>query len=294
MSNLDLINAYFGNEMTAMERQEFEENLQKDAELKKEFDFQKEIIHAVKESRKAQLKAMLNNVPVSGGTAGGAASFGKTASVIATIGLAALGVYFLWPDESENDIPAQDETTIVMPEDKGTESAPSPKIEEQLPEKAETDVKEEADPKIEEYIPEENTQQPADEDIALTPEINTPDIVPSFDTSDDLNDSLEAPGNKLSAEIYDNNSSLDVEINSDHKKYNFHYQFTNSKLFLFGAFDQGLYEILEINEQDNKTLFLYYKNKFYYLRTDQTKILPLEPVQKESLIKRLENTRVQD
>ena len=100
MSNTDLINAYFGNEMTDVERQDFEARLQNDPELKSEYNFQKEIVDAIKEARRADLKSMLDKVPVSGGSTGANVSVGKVVSAVVVTGLVGLGIYYMWPEES--------------------------------------------------------------------------------------------------------------------------------------------------------------------------------------------------
>lgn len=295
MSNTDLINAYFRDEMTAVEKQNFEENLEKDAELKREFDFQKDIIEAVKQSRRAQLKAMLDKVPVGGstvgGSTGGSTALGKAALVVAVTGLIGLGAYYLWPDNMDNMPASKNETTIVAPAEDENNTAASPDKKEEEPVLPKNELKRNKaaeTPRTETPIAE---QPAAGDKKTVTPEINKPDMAPAFETQEEVTDSLKAPGSNLSSKSYNNHASLDVEIISDNKKLNFHYQFKSGKLHLYGSFDQGLYEILEINDSHSSTLFLYYKGEFYHLKTDEVKVTPLEAVKKQSLIDRLEATR---
>ena len=297
MSNSDLINAYFGNEMTDAERHTFESRLQKEAQLKKEFEFQKEIVDVIKQTRKAELKAMLDKVPVSGAAATSGTS--KALTTAAVIGIMALGAYYFWPNDEEASTP-----TAVTVE----QTIDEPKNDQQ-PQVSVTEVEPEETVESPAVIEQDEVSTPeevvASNDIvetpvvskeevnasAGTPEINTPNPQTSFDTQEDLNDSLEAPGGKLVSKPGEDHATLDVEINNTHKNFTFHYQFKSGKLFLYGSFDRSLYEILEINHQEGKAMFLYYRDKFYYLSAEQSKIAPLEPVKESSLIDKLEKAR---
>lgn len=292
MSNLDLINAYFGNEMTDVEKQEFESKLQNDTELKKEFDFQKEVVDAIKEARRADLKSMLNKVPVGGGSSG-AVTLGKVISAVTVVGIITLGVYYLWPDEPQKDIVKQDEVSMVAPSENKEVEKTEPEASPATPAPEEEKVVESKKPAENNTAGETIERQPetATEKTTSEPEISKPDLVPAFDTQEDANDSLEAPGGNMVAKSGEDYSTLDVEVDNTNKNFTFHYQFKSGKLFLYGSFDKGLYEILEINSHGTKTLFLYYKDKFYPLRTDQVKIVPLEPVKEPSLIEKLKKAR---
>lgn len=293
MSNTDLINAYFGNEMTDVERQEFETRLQNDPELKREFNFEKEIVDAIKEARRVELKSMLDKVPVSGGS-GSTVTTGKVFTALAVTVLVGLGIYLVWPEDQQPV--EQNQITMTEPsENTEAEAVEETEVEETEPvkEKAEKETTTEitTEPQPEEVITEEKAVTP--EPVIVKPEINTPDIAPNFETSEEMTDSLEAPGSNMASGNYEDHASLDVEIDNTNKNFSFHYQFKSGKLFLYGSFDKGLYEILEINSRGEKTLFLYYKDKFYPLNTNQVKIVPLDPVKDSSLIEKLKKARVE-
>ena len=80
MSQFDLIEDYLTNRLDENARATFETQMNADPELRAEVGLQKGIIEGVKSARAAELKAMLNNVPVGGATT---ALTGKI--VIATI-----------------------------------------------------------------------------------------------------------------------------------------------------------------------------------------------------------------
>lgn len=291
MSNTDLINAYFGNEMSDMERQEFEARLQNDPELKREFNFEKEIVDAIKEARRVELKSMLDKVPVGGG-ASSTVTTGKVLTALAVTVLVGLGIYLVWPEDQQPveqkqitlTEPAEDAEIVIEPEVEETEPVKEEVKEETTPETT-------TEPQPEEVITEEKAV--TSEPVTVKPEINRPDIAPTFETSEEMTDSLEAPGSNMASSNYEDHASLDVEIDNTNKNFSFHYQFKSGKLFLYGSFDKGLYEILEINSRGEKTLFLYYKDKFYPLNTNQVKIVPLDPVKDSSLIEKLKKARVE-
>ena len=85
-------------------------------------------------------------------------------------------------------------------------------------------------------------------------------------------------------------SHIQVETDSSSKKYNFHYQFNNGKLQLFGPFDKSLYEILEING-DNHAVFLFYRENYYLLDEQQNQITKLQLIKDSALLKKLKEYR---
>ena len=64
MKNFEKLEAYFNNELNDSEKNDFLEEVGSNTELKSEYIFQKEVIDGIKEARKTELKAMLDNVPI--------------------------------------------------------------------------------------------------------------------------------------------------------------------------------------------------------------------------------------
>jgi hypothetical protein len=85
-------------------------------------------------------------------------------------------------------------------------------------------------------------------------------------------------------------SHIAVETEASNAKYHFHYQFINSKLVLYGAFDKSLYEILEINGE-HRTVFLFYKGSYYLLNEKESHVTPLEAIKDAALLRRLKEYR---
>ena len=64
MENFEKVEAYFNNELNDSEKNDFLNEVESNAELKSEYNFQNEVINGIKEARKAELKAMLDKVPI--------------------------------------------------------------------------------------------------------------------------------------------------------------------------------------------------------------------------------------
>jgi hypothetical protein len=64
MSKFELVDDYLMNRLTESERAAFEQQISSDPSLKGDLELQKNILEGIKKARAAELKAMLNNVPV--------------------------------------------------------------------------------------------------------------------------------------------------------------------------------------------------------------------------------------
>src|SRR5258706_16033058 len=93
MSNFELIDDYLTNRLGEQERVSFEQRLGSDPALKADVDLQKHIVAGVKKTRAAELKAMLNNVPVGGGFSSGPMA-GKIAAGVIAVGIVATPPFF--------------------------------------------------------------------------------------------------------------------------------------------------------------------------------------------------------
>src|SRR5258706_4733435 len=127
MSNFELIDDYLTNRLGEQERVSFEQRLGSDPALKADVDLQKHIVAGVKKTRAAELKAMLNNVPVGGGFSSGPMA-GKIAAGVVAVGVAATSLYFfLSPTGSPSREPAvifKKQTEPPASTKKPTEGAP--------------------------------------------------------------------------------------------------------------------------------------------------------------------------
>ncbi|MBL3658480.1 hypothetical protein [Fulvivirga sediminis] len=316
MSEVEKIDAYFGNEMTEAEQIDFENSVQNDPTLKKEFEFQNDIVNALRETRKAELKAMLNKVPVSGSMSTSSSfSVGKIASLIVGAAIMGVSVYFLTNSDAAGSLATESttETQPVKPETLLESAVPSEKSNSQqdliATESTQLSSSESNDATVQSFSGVESSPKNSENKMNTTtsstveseeqkvvvskPEINKP-VISNFNDATNNTDSLEAPGGSLVNKTYKEQRSMEVEIEEGSKKHNFHYHFVNGKLFLLGDFDKNLYEILEINTTTDKAIFLYYKGLYYNLDKNQEKISALTPIKDNSLVEKLERIRSEE
>ena len=279
MSNFELIDDFLTNRLGDQEKTSFEQQMNSDPALKADVELQKQILRSVKKARAAELKAMLNNIPISGGYTTGI-SAAKLAAVVGTAALVGTALYFyLKPEELEkkpevsvtqNEITTpvqQDEAPVIEHKEIKKQSA---RIQSEVEVKKQ-EVKKESVKPITMNQPKIEVADPSDELV----ENSSTDIVKGQNNNSGVT-----------------NSHIEVEMDSSNKKYFFHYQFAQGKLLLYGSFDKGLYEILEING-DKKSVFLFYKDNYFMLDEKQKKIASLEPIKDGMLLKKLKDYRNQ-
>lgn len=273
MSQIELIEDYLTNRLDDSASKAFEQQMQGDPQLQAEVNIQRAIIEGVKSARAAELKAMLNNVPISGATS--SALTGKIA--IATISTAIIGtaLYFGLRTNPAEQPPVE-----------------QPAIEESISQQNIEPEAIETVPEVTEEVAKEETNKPKKK---ATPKSSSPKVVsPNIDVVDltkDMEDSKEETSvPKLSEKPEVITSNLEVETDNTNKSYSFHYQFKDGKLLLYGPFDASLYEIIEINGGSHH-VFLYYKNSYYHLDELEQQVTPLIMIRDFELLAKLEQFR---
>jgi len=271
MKEYENIENYFDGNMTPEEMENFEELVSSNPELKAEFDFQKDIIDNIKEARKADLKAQLDLVSIpSAGTATGVVS--KIISGAVIIGGIGYSVYYfntMPPPEFDK----QKEKELITQEDEINES-----IGDQI-----TSTDEPSQEPVESKVEQTNERQ------IQSPEPVAPDVIEEFSDEEENND-LEMPEADLSTSVGSISTGVSIEINDD-PEFNFHYKFEKNNLFLYGRFNDDIYEILENKDPVNGGLFLYFKEKFYRLDKTNQEIMPLEEITDQETNRRLEEIK---
>lgn len=277
MNNFELIDDYLTNHLGDAEKVAFEKQLASDPSLKADVALQKHILEGVKKARAAELKAMLQKVPV-----GGSASFNfpmlRMAAGVVGAGLliAALSFYFKNGKEVPN-MSSSIEDSINKTDPKDFEPLEEPTVAPIQPtENKEKKATETLDKKLNNSKKE--SVKPTEQ---VTPKVDV--IDPSDEMIDNNEKSTIAKETSKSAITA---SHIEVDVDSANKKYSFHYQFSKGKLMLYGSFDKALYEILEINGESH-SVFMFYKDNYYLLNEKQTSITLLEPIKDKSLIAKL-------
>jgi hypothetical protein len=275
MNNFELIDDYLTNRLEESERVAFEKQLDSDLSLRADLEFQKSILEGVKKTRAAELKAMLQKVPV-----GAIASFDfpmlRMAAAIVGAGLLLTALTFYFRNGETPKMATSIEDSINKKIDSNDfellEEPIAPVIENKNEKEAEKDEVKKSNLKDEIS----NTESPKIE--AVDPSIEMID-----------NSSKGNSGKEIGKTVIAG-SHVDVDIDSSNKKYSFHYQFNKEKLILYGPFDKTLYEILEINGETH-SVFMFYKNAYYILDETKSTVTLLEPIKDKALITKLSEYR---
>lgn len=282
MSNFEKIDEYLTNRLSEQDRETFEQQLGTDSALKAEVEFQTQIIESLKKARVAELKEMLNKVPVD--------SVIKYPALKIAAGLIGAAVIvsagYLYYSNNKSELPVTVPTiedSIVQTEDTQPSEAEEKKdiIEQPIePETSTTQQKALSPAQVPSSRPSDKgeTSQPVDKPAL--------DVI---DPSEELTESTPTRGNSNAKPVL-TIPKMNVEVDSSSKKYPFHYQFKDGKMILFGSFDKSLYEIIEINGGSH-SVFLYHKENYYKLDESKNEITPLEPVKDKALIQKLKDYR---
>jgi len=286
----NLLDGFFEGTLSTSEETALMKRMETDVDLKSEFDFQKDIIATIRETRKLELKNRLDNIDIK--WYHNISNTWKVAATATIITVAALtAYYFIDMQETLNtriDL-AQSEILNKAIETKTTDIPKKPlasnteEIKEPIVERRTPAIRVSEDSEI---VNNDAVTQPAIE-TEQTVEVFVPDVIEEFEEVDNikLEDATSGDINTMTPSREDLHSS--VEINTVlHKKYNFHYNFSHGRLTLYGNFEDVPYEIIEINSASGKRFYLNYKDNFYNIINTNT-IIPLEPVTNESLINEL-------
>jgi hypothetical protein len=293
---LELLDRYIANGLKGEEKAAFEQLLNADPELKREYTLQQNIAEGIRQARRVQLKTMLSNIPVPAPT-GGEAVLAKTLAGLLVAGAIGAGVY-LYLKPGKDTTAAQQETpsTEVKPESViSSDTAPAtetPAIAQ--PEQHETATA----PAPTEQAPTVTTTKPArPKDTAAAaaqePTMAKPNVT-VFDPSEEGGNTGAHDDGSLresSSEPKSSKAEIEVRTDSNNKKYTFHYQFKEGKLYLYGSFEKNLYEIMEFFSDNKRTVFLFYKESYYLLNEESDKIRPLTPINDPVLLKKLTDYR---
>lgn len=289
--DLELLDDYLSNRLKGPERIEFERRLETDASLQNELALQRELVEGIRAARVAELKTMLSQLPVPPASGGSiAAKFAAWAIAIAVVGL---GSYYLW-QSTTTDQPAPAETSAIQSDESVVTDEPAQ--EEQPADEATTPPAEDDAEAPAAVDADASAEQPAvKEETADAPRVSPPiqrDVTPydptrELETPNGRPEPLSDPGEPHNLE-----SSIVVEVVDTGRRNDFHYQFKDGKLYLLGSFEKDLYEIMEFFNDDNKrTVFLYYNSAYYLLDETRSEPTPLTAITDPELLQKLRNYR---
>jgi len=288
LTHEQLVGSYLDNEMSEIERLEFENQLLHDSELREEYNFQKDLINGIKEVRRVELKARLDNIPINTPLY---QTIGFKSVIVASISAGiGFGAYYLF---NQNDDLEISEINITQKQEITVEQESVPEIPEAIApiinDKKKSEQK--AETSAEKIFPPVamNTEEEAQEEPKIIqPNVIEPDVVEGFEDEDFTSEEINVENQINDLEKVKENVESTVEIATVKDRRNkFHYKFFENKLFLLGDFNDMPYEIIELNTSSGKSYFLFYNDSFYKLESEQLKPTPLERIENDSLVNEL-------
>lgn len=285
---LDRIDDFLQGKLDANELKEFQKQFNSDEKLRKEVEFQKMIKDGLIEVRKLELKNRLNNIAIESNF--NWLNVGIAAS-IAFVGLLSYGIYSKQASESKPvivetksiEIKKEADPTLSKEKDsKVNQTTFNAEIEKDITVKSTKRYKKAV---IEVSKPEPNIE--LEEETLSVNDVNAP--VP-HDISVhhvDKHDHGVSPNGKIEQVGAVNISSL--KVNTEKNKDKFHYKYFDDKLVLAGDFSKGPYELIELNKNQEKKLYLYYDGSFYELHYGKSNFENLVEINQTRLIKELKN-----
>ena len=296
----ELVSRFLDGEMSKSEISDFENQLSNNPEMQEEMQLQKDVIQGIEDVRRLELKARLDGLQVPASNAIQYVGL-KVAALVSITIMLGFGAYYYFDDPVEESVDPMEIAEIKKPveepviiSEKPVESVEKeePVVEEEVKTKKEKkkNKRKESSKKENEVVEEKTLAKEAN--TIPNPEIVKPDIALEFDNSESIDgesDGFEID-NTMDAINKAESGKVEVEMVSDKKK-NFHYQFYNKKLYLHGDFSDMPYEIIEFNAEKDKFYYLYYKDQYYGLKTNQSKVTPLNAISDSELIRELELIR---
>lgn len=278
--DFELLDDYLSNRLNGEDKLSFEKKLKADPELAKELNVQQSLIDGIRKVRATELKAMLNNIPVSAVQTGSNSILTKTATWVVVAGIVATGIY-LYFNASKTNEPVKEQLPVEQSEVEPSQPAA---IEPSQPE-----IK-----TITEPTKEESPVEQKSEDVAVAaPEVKQPTLEvydPTREETDEAIRKFELEQLEIISKAFVT-SSIEVETDNANRKLSFHYMFKNGKLVLYGAFEEHLYEILEFISGEKRTVVLFYKTNYYLLDINKDNPTPLSPIRDQTLLKKLKEYR---
>ncbi|MFN0048135.1 MAG: hypothetical protein ACKVOU_03310 [Cytophagales bacterium] len=263
---------------------------------------------AIKENRMMALKARLDAVNVAnvGGNGSASSTFAKyfslkiAATVVATLGVG-VSTYFFTQSQIAAANDSNIATTQNLIQDSITQDiSATPKNNDEMLAVADlpvaTEITENAKPVIIEKA--EKFEPKAKKSIFSSKKSKV-----SANGEEMLNGKFEdGSEGEIKSQIPQAPSNVPAEDNALHAsdvdiknvqdgKYNYHYMLKESTLFLYGNFDASPYEILEFNEKDTQSFYLYYDQSFFALKKGQTDPIKLRKISDSKLLQNLVDAR---
>lgn len=320
---IEKIEAYLLDKLSSEDKAGFEALIDTDPILKSELQFQKEIIEAIRERRKNELKKRLDNITVE------SFSFYELSrtlwisltllSVSVLLIFTAIKVFDRVPTSqsktalsqestSKTQAPELSQVSPVPPEEKMENqeekelesvspaySSPQSQMTMAIPAKSVESPKERipaAQPARDKvYNAPLATRQPLD----LNQEVDDRTLIDSkvsniYSAQKDNSSATSAAGSEDDVKgIFDGTNEANLEEIAERNKLN--YQYYNNKLFLYPRGAHG--KSIKLYNKGLERTFLYYESNYYELKESQVDTQQATPIRDETLIQELDKIRLE-
>ena len=282
----DKIEAYLTGDLSEAERISVESAMSSDPSFKAEVDFQKDVIDGIKEFRKTQLKARLQNIEVSAGNGNGTL-FKYAASLFTAATLGAGILYFTSNTKSESPEVKSPELTInennTSSDISNSETTPS-----DLASKKDKDKKKKSNSSQNESNNTNSNTPSNDLTKPVEPDFNMP--TENVTKTDDFNSNgVEVPNGDIAKGAVKSVKGIDEVKISDKNVKELSYQYFNNELFLYGDFNARPYELVEYNSNKSPRLFIKFDGAIYELKNNTTKQTPMKEVTDPALLDQIKH-----
>jgi hypothetical protein len=276
-----LIEAYFEGSITSTEKAMLDAKISSDPLVKAEFDLQHNIVKGISNARKQELKSRLALIDLPTNTG---ALLGSGVKWLAgtVVGVTIFGSILYWSlttfDTNIKPIDLKITQKLVFNE---TSLANFPDaVEETEKSKQEKIIKTTSS-----NIKVLKAASIIEEEKDATARVEPQSLMSYEDDKLFTNQNQDDLENIESREIAHNTiNKTEVEFLDPVENVNdFHYRYYNSKLYLYGDFNEMPYQIIELNDKGKKQLFLSHSEEVYMIKDNTTEITQLRKLQDEML-----------
>jgi hypothetical protein len=321
------IEAYLRGDMSPSDKAAFEQLMEKDPLIQNEFELQQAIIEGIRHSRKLALKASLNSMNVSLWSLAVSETLKIAAGVIVG-GMIIGGSYYLANNYLGNEdsfapttileagepgsvliesptAKASTESSTVLQNQSQAETGNTSASQKQGIQSSTPVIPKQnviaSSQKTEVQTPRSSSVEPTAASKAAQSNALKANDAPATNPIATMELDLEEPvitksgiENVPTGNVTNTFKSDNIKPEVVYKKHNkdkFFYQYFSNKLTLYGNFDEIVYELLELNTNDGKKLYIYFNDKFFQINTTQAELTPLKEIADSSIVRELNYLR---
>jgi hypothetical protein len=284
-----LIESLLSGKMSSGEEIDAINKINQDPILKANYEFQTDVVEGIKNARKAELKARLNTINVDPSLIGiisSSAYFKYAASFLVATSIS-VGAYLLYssynkPSELNYTTPKTNYLSLKGAIPSNLPLSISPIIANES--SSETLVASTTNKKFT-PIEKEELNLETRKKLITAPNLSNVNVIDTFTDDAIVTPTLESLPYGSNNSSFPKTTSVENILDS---KYDFHYQYSESKLYLYGDFKGIPYEIIEVHGKSGRTTYLKHEEVYYSITDSKDKIKPFVAITDAVLISEIE------